>query len=203
MSMNIPENTFKPTNEIAKGIYSTQINNLLYIQHSTHKDSRGFFSEVARFPELEAVIGQPFTVKQINHARSEKNVIRGIHAENWNKYISITSGVIFAAIADVRPTSSTFGKVETFILGHGDSALDGSLYLPATIGNSMCVLEGPVDYIYFVDRLYSERDTTGDVAISLFDSDLNIQWPISREEMVISERDMKAIPLRGKFPEKF
>lgn len=195
--------TFKPTNEVAKGIFSTNLNGIFYIAHSTFKDDRGFFSEVVRFPELEAITGQPFVVKQVNHARSDKNVARGIHTEDWNKYVTITQGVCFSAVADVRPESPTFGKVETFVLGHGENALDGSLYLPAKIGNSLCVLEGPVDYLYFVDRLYADRDKAGDLAISLFDQDLNIQWPIPKEQMIISERDMKAVTLRERFREKF
>jgi dTDP-4-dehydrorhamnose 3,5-epimerase len=202
--MNLPQ-TYKPSDDkkIADSIFKTSVQGLYYIAHSTYKDDRGFFSEVARFPELEAVIGHEFKVKQINHPRSYDNVVRGIHAENWNKYITVTNGLCFSAVVDVRPESATFGNKEYFVLGIGENVLDGSIYIPARTGNSMCVLQGPVDYLYFVDAVYKERDTTGDVAISLFDSDIDIQWPIPREQMIISERDMKAITLREKYPEKF
>lgn len=202
--MNLPENLYKPLQalKIADVIYTTQIEGLYYIEHSTFKDQRGFFSELARLPELEKVINKPFIVKQISQARSEKNVVRGIHGENWNKYISVASGVAFSVIVDLRPESPTFKKKEYFILGYGENALDGSLYIPARCGNSMCVLESPVNYIYFFDTLYRDRDTSGDIAISLFDPDLDIKWPIPREEMVISQRDVNAITLREKFPEK-
>ena len=203
--MKIPENIYKPTEDKKVGdfVYSTSIEGLYYFAHSTYKDARGFFSEVARYPELETVTGKPFNVKQINHARSDKNVIRGIHAENWNKYIHISNGVCFSAIVDVRPDSLTFMNKESFILGHADYALDGSIYIPARAGNSMCVMEGPVDYLYFVDALYKDRDTSGDMAISLFDPDINVEWPIAREDMIISDRDLNAVTLREKFPTKF
>jgi len=190
-------------NELAQGIYATQIDGLLYCSHNTHSDSRGFFSEIGRVPEVESVIGASFPIKQISHARSNKNVIRGFHGENWAKYVQVVSGKCFSAIADVRPESSTFLNVEIFILGQGEGTLDGSLYIPPRLGNSMCVLDGPVDYIYLFNQLYSLRDVSGDVAISLFDKDLGVEWPISREEMIISERDQSSVTLREKYPEAF
>ncbi len=198
-------NTYKPTEDkrISDFIYKTSIDGLYFIQNKTVKDQRGFFSEVLHTSDLEKILGHQLVIKQVNHSRSAEKVIRGIHSENWNKYVTIGSGVCFSAIVDVRPESPTFGNKEYFILGYADYALDGSLFIPIMAGNSMCVLEGPVDYIYFVDALYRERNTSNDTAISLFDPDLNIEWPFSREKMIISERDLKAVTLREKFPEKF
>jgi dTDP-4-dehydrorhamnose 3,5-epimerase len=193
----------KQDNQIQNGVFKTQINGMFYIERPYHKDQRGFFSEVVKVPNIESYTGSPFQIKQINHARSEKNVIRGIHAEGWNKFVFIVSGVGFAAIVDVRTESSTFGNKEFFKLGLAEDALSGCLFLPSGIGNSICVLDGPLDYIYVVDKLYEDRDTSGDLAISVFDPDLQIPWPIKREDMIISERDINSITLREKHPEKF
>lgn len=203
--MNQIPSTYKPTeeNKLREGVHKTSINGLLYIDRTMNTDNRGFFSEVVKIPELEQIIGQEFVVKQVNHARSETNVVRGIHAEGWNKYIFVVTGLCFAAIVDVRPESETFGNKEFFLLGSGENALNGCLFLPSGVGNSVCVLEGPVDYLYLVDRLYADRDKAGDVAISIFDPDLNIPWPIAKEDMIISERDTNTITLREKVPEKF
>jgi dTDP-4-dehydrorhamnose 3,5-epimerase len=203
--MNQLPSTYKPTeeNKLSEGVYKTSINGLLYIERTMNLDNRGFFSEVVKIPALEEITGHEFVVKQVNHARSEKNVVRGIHAEGWNKYVFIITGLCFAAIVDVRADSETFGNKEYFLLGSGEGALTGCLFLPSGIGNSVCVLDGPVDYLYLVDRLYADRDTSGDMAISVFDPDLNIPWPIPKEEMIISERDTNTITLREKVPEKF
>ena len=75
--------------------------------------------------------------------------------------------------------------------------------MPSGVGNSICAVKGPADYLYLVDRLYANRDKSGDMAISIFDPDINIEWPIKKEEMVISERDTNTVTLREKFPEKF
>lgn len=191
----------KEENLISEGIYKTKIDGLFYIPHSVFPDDRGFFKEITRLNEVEKAIGQSFCIKQINHARSEKNVIRGFHAEGWKKLITITNGRCFCALADVRPESKSFLAVETFELGIGKSALAGSLFISEGIANSVCVLEEPVDYLYFVDRLYKDRDPKGDAAISLFDTTLNIEWPIHKDEMIISDRDKKAVFLKDMYPE--
>ncbi len=180
-------------NLIDSNVYKTSIEGLLYYNRTLHGDDRGFFSEVSHLPVIQKVTGIDFSVKQINHARSEKNVVRGIHAEDWNKFVFIASGKAFCAVVDLRPDSQTYKKVETFILGFDDESLHGGLFIPRGLGNSVAVLEGPLDYIYFVDKLYTERDPAGDVAISLFDPQLAIEWPIPREQMIISERDENAV----------
>ncbi len=204
MSQQLPP-TYKPSdeNKIQEGIFKTSVNGVLYIERSIYADERGFFSEIVKVPELEKIIAMPFQVKQVNHARSEQNVMRGIHAEGWNKFVVVLTGTCFSAIVDVRPDSDTFGKKEYFLLGNREDALKGCLFLPSGVGNSLCVLDGPVDYLYLVDRLYEDRDKSGDVAISLFDPDLDIPWPIEKENMIISERDTNSITLREKCPEKF
>lgn len=203
--MNLHISSYTPSSEleVKPGIFKTSIDGLYYIAHTKHRDDRGFFAEIMRIPELEEVAKLDFRIKQVNHARSEKNVVRGIHAEDWNKLVFVTSGLAFCAICDVRPNSQSFGKKEYFLMGVHEKALDGALYIPARLGNSVCVLEGPVDYMYAVDRLYKDRDPSGDMAISLFDKDLAVEWPISPEKMIISERDKNSISLREKFPEKF
>jgi len=186
--------SFKPTDEIENGIFKTAIDGLYFIQRSKHEDDRGFFSEVAHIPELDVITRNTFIIKQINHARSGLNVARGIHAEGWNKLIFITQGSCFCALADLRKDSPTFKTIETFELG--DTGLFGALYVPMGVGNSYLVTQGPLDYVYYVDRLYADRDTSGDAAISLFDPELNIEWPIKKEDMILSERDKNCVMLK-------
>lgn len=190
-------------NQVAARIYQTKLTGLLFIEHVPAYDDRGFFVQLTTLTDLATVLGSPFVPVQINQAHSETNVARGFHAEGWNKLITVMSGEAFCALADVRPDSPTFGQVESFLLGHGKNALIGSLYIPDGIANSVCVVTGPVEYLYLVDRLYAERDPAGDVAISMFDPDLNVEWPVAREAMIMSQRDKESVSLRDRFPEKF
>ena len=88
-------------------------------------------------------------------------------------------------------------------LGPGEGAHFGSFYIPQGIANSFLVLEGPMLYSYAIDRLYKDRDQSGDAAISLFDPDLRVDWPIDKEQMIVSERDINTVSLREKYPQKF
>jgi dTDP-4-dehydrorhamnose 3,5-epimerase-like enzyme len=179
-------------NQISERIYKTSINGLYYIAHSIHPDERGSFAELSLIPDLEKVIGFPFVTKQINLALSKHNVCRGFHAEGWNKLVTVIAGSGFSALADIRPTSPTFKKVENFVLGEADEALKGSLFITKGIANSICALTASVHYLYLVDRLYRDKDKSDEGAISLFDPQLSVDWPIPQSQMIISDRDKNA-----------
>jgi len=192
-----------PENLLANGIYQTPLAGLFFIAYQPQRDERGFYAELSRLPEIEAVTERPFVIKQINLSSSKQNVIRGFHAESWNKLITIMTGTAFCVWVDVRPNSPTFGEAVTMTMGESESAVQGSMFVSSGLANSFCVLTGPLNYIYAVDALYQNRDPSGDVAISLFDPDLNIPWPIPKAQLIFSPRDAQAVTLKAKFPEKF
>lgn len=178
-----------PNLAIDEDLYKTSLEGVYYLDNQVYKDDRGYFCQLATIPPISKQIGTDFSIKQMNLSQSHTNVIRGIHAEGWNKLVSVITGKALCVIADVRPHSSTYKQSQYFLLGKSKDCLTGSLFLPSGIGNSICVLEGPVNYVYAVDKLYQDRDTTQDRAISIFDPELNINWPIPNEDIVLSERD--------------
>ncbi|MBD3250141.1 MAG: hypothetical protein GF381_01040 [Candidatus Pacebacteria bacterium] len=189
----------KPDLQLSEHFFETPIPGLLYFSSTLFSDKRGFFSEVVKLPELEQVLDHKFEIKQVNHARSQDNVIRGIHAEGWNKLVTVICGKAFSALVDLRPESETYKKVVYFQLGADqEKNICNGLYIPQGLGNSVAVLEGPLSYVYLVDKLYQERDPAGDQAISLFDPQLAIEWPIKRNEMILSERDQSGVGLEEK-----
>lgn len=197
--------TYQPTTDlkIAEDVYKTPIDGLYFLPHHAFADHRGFYAEVARIPELDGIIGKSFVAKQINLSHSETNVIRGFHAEAWDKLLTVVTGRVMSVLVDIRPESPTFGQHVKFLLGNGDDALNGALFVSQGIANGFVVLEGPADYLYLVNELYSKRDQSGDRAINVFDTDLNVEWPIAHEQLIISERDANSVSLRELFPEKF
>lgn len=177
-------------------IKTTSIPGLLLLERPIYKDERGFFREIFHKDELEEVSGINFDGVQMNHSLSVKGVIRGIHAEKWNKIICPLTGEVFIAIADIRPESPTFSKVETFVINDDNRK---SLFVPNGLANSLCVTsQEPVNYIYLVDAYYDGSDTR---AIAWDDPDLSINWPI--KDPIISDRDRGNPRLRELFPEKF
>jgi dTDP-4-dehydrorhamnose 3,5-epimerase len=191
--------SFLPENEqqLPSGLFSTPFAGMYFLPFQSAADERGFYAELFRLPELNSELKESFGIQQVNLSYSLTHVIRGFHAENWRKLITILTGTAFCAFADFRQNSDTFGQVFTALVG--ESGIKGSFFLPAGIGNSFCVTQGPVNYVYAVDQLYKSRDTNGDVAVSLFDPDLQVPWPISREEMILSQRDRAAITFKERF----
>lgn len=177
-------------------IKKTSIPGLLILEKPAHQDERGFFREIFHLDELEKITSIKFNGIQMNHSHSNPGVLRGIHGERWNKIIYPVNGKIFAAIADIRIQSPTFGKVETFNINDENRI---GLFIPNGLANSICVIgEEPTDYIYLVDAYYDGSDTR---AIAWDDPDLNIDWPIKNP--ILSERDKNNPRLRDLFPEKF
>lgn len=188
------------TDETTPYIKKTSISGLFIVEHPVHKDFRGFFHEIFRKNTLEKITGIKFNPVQWSHSMSKPGVIRALHSEKWNKLIYPVSGTMFAAIADVRPESPTFGKVETFTFdnSHEDSP-HRALFLSVGLGNSICVHGAePVNYVYLVDAYWDDAKASG---IAWDDPDLNIDWPI--ENPIISDRDKNNPKLRDLFPDKF
>lgn len=179
-----------------KFIKKTSIDGLLILERPTFADERGFFREIFHKDELEYVLGIKFEGVQMNHSRSNPGVLRGLHAEKWNKIISPVNGQAFLAIADIRPESETFGKFESFSINDENRV---SLFVPVGLANSICVTgNDPVDYFYLVDAYYDGKDTR---AIAWDDPDINIPWPLKNP--ILSDRDKNNPKLRELFPEKF
>lgn len=179
-----------------ENIKTTSIPGLLILERQIFPDERGFFRELFHKDELDKINGFDFNGVQMNHSNSHPGVIRGIHAEKWNKIIYPVAGEVFIAIVDIRPDSPTFGKVETFTVNDENRI---GLFIPNGLANSLCVLgEKDADYIYLVDAYYDGSDTR---AIAWDDPELNIAWPV--KDPIISERDRKNPTLRELFPDKF
>ncbi len=179
-------------------IQSTKINGVFIIKRPVFSDARGFFHEIARLSELKDY-GIEFSPIQYNHSRSLPNVIRAIHAEDWQKLVYPLTGKMFSAIVDVRPDSESFGMVETFTFDAEDDKNLKALFLPRGVGNSICVSgDKPVDYIYLCDEYWCDEKAKG---FAWDDPDLNIKWPV--KDPIISDRDRKNPRLRDVYPEKF
>jgi len=177
-------------------IKSTTLSGLFQIERPTFPDERGFFRESVRITELEQVTGIPFVVKQMNHARSTKGALRGIHVAPWNKMIYVTRGKVQAVIVDARKDSETFGKYESFLLGDENKK---SIFIPAGFGNSYLVLSDDADYTYLTDQ---EWEPGKEFGIAWNDPDLAIQWE-TRENLQISEKDKQNPTLKALFPNNF
>lgn len=177
-------------------IEKTAIEGLYIIKRPVFADDRGSFKEVVRIDLLNQELRLNFTGQQWNHSSSLPNVLRGIHAESWNKIVYPVSGKVFMAVVDIRVSSQTFGKVETFTSDENNRV---ALFIKNGLANSFCNIGETIsDYMYLVDAYY---DGTDKKAVAWDDKDLGIMWPV--EKPIVSERDKNNPTLRQLFPEKF
>jgi len=178
-------------------IERTSIDGLLLLRWPTHEDARGFFRQAHQIGELEAAIGREIRWRQSNHARSVPGVLRGFHAEPWDKCIYVVRGTAMSAIADIRRDSPTFGEVETFHLGDppGERL---ALFVADGLANAYCTYgESDVDYVYQVSAEWFDADKR---AVAWDDPDLGVDWPVA--DPVVSEADRNNPTLRERFPDR-
>lgn len=176
-------------------ITTSEIPGLLVYERQTFEDDRGFFREALEKRDLETVFGKKIDIVQWNHSRSLPGVIRGFHAEPWDKIIYATGGKVLAVIVDLRVDSPAFGKVATFEIGEGTRR---TLFLPEGLGNGYCCQgDKPADYFYLTTDYYAGKPTP---AVSVNDQMLTSQfggWGVATP--LISEKDMQTPTLQEKF----
>jgi dTDP-4-dehydrorhamnose 3,5-epimerase len=166
---------------------------LWIFERPTHEDQRGFFREVFQARELEAELGRPVTFLQINHSRSRRGVLRGLHAEGWDKLVYVPRGEVFTALADIRPLSPTFAQVAVFRFDESNRAC---LFVPRGLAHGYYVMSDEADYVYQVTAYYDGSDTR---AVAWDDPDLAVPWPSCNP--ILSERDQCNPTLAELFPE--
>lgn len=163
------------------------IEGVLKINSSSFPDDRGFFKEIVRISEIEKATGRQFMLKQVNHSRSAKNTLRGIHIAPWNKIVYVVKGKVQVVIVDCRNDSPTFGQHESFILGDEDRSC---VFIPANCGNSYLVLSDDADYTYLTDQEWASGIEKN---IAWNDPALAIKWELE-DEPILSDRDKNNPP---------
>jgi dTDP-4-dehydrorhamnose 3,5-epimerase len=176
----------------------TDIDGLLVVRWDTHGDDRGFFRQTYQVAELAEALGREPVLRQGNHSRSAPGVLRGFHAEPWDKLVYVVRGLAFAAIADIRPDSPTYGQARTFLLGDGPEGERIRLFVSQGLANSFCTLgEGMTDYLYDVSDYW--RADVDKPSVAWDDPDLAVPWPV--DEPVLSDADRANPPLRALHPD--
>lgn len=176
-------------------VEETNVPGLLVFDLPVHGDNRGWFKENWQRAKMTALGLPDFGPVQNNISfNAKKGVTRGIHAEPWDKYISIATGSVFGAWVDLRPGES-FGQVYTTILDPSKA-----IYVPRGVGNSFQALEDGTAYTYLVNAHWSLEQKRTYTFVNLADPDLHIDWPIPLEESERSEADLHHPMLRDAKP---
>ncbi len=175
-------------------VESLDLPEVKHIRPAVYGDSRGFFMEawnLRRFAEH----GLPTEFAQLNHSRSGKGILRGMHLQvhrPQGKLVRVLAGKVFDVAVDARPDSKTFGRW----CGRTLDAADPSwLWIPEGFAHGFCVLGESADFEYLCTAYYDKEDEAG---FRWDDPQVGIEWPIS--EPVLSDKDRQAPSLDGLLP---
>ena len=165
-------------------VHETPIAGLLLFDIPVHGDNRGWFKENwQREKMIECGLPDFAPVQNNISFNIATGTTRGIHAEPWDKLISVAVGSVFGAWVDLR-AGSGFGSVFT-------AEIDPStaIYVPRGVGNAFQTLEANTAYTYLVnDHWRSEK--TGDYSfLNLADETVSIPWPIPLDRAELSDKD--------------
>lgn len=173
----------------------TNIPGMLVFDLPVYGDSRGWFKENwQRVKQSELGLPDLNPVQNNVSFNAERGVTRGIHAEPWDKYISVATGSVFGAWVDLRAGES-FGEVYTCVI---DSSR--AVYVPRGVGNSFQALEESTAYTYLVNAHWSAELKKTYTFVNLADSELGIEWPIPLDECELSEDDKNHPMLKDAVP---
>lgn len=167
-------------------VTETEIPGLLIIDLPVHGDNRGWFKENWQREKMLALGLPDFGPVQNNISfNNEIGVTRGIHAEPWDKFVSVATGRVFGAWVDLREGPS-FGAVYTCEI---DPSV--AVFVPRGVGNSYQTLEPNTAYTYLVNDHWSADARY--TFLNLADETVNVPWPIALSEAILSDKD-KAHP---------
>lgn len=163
-------------------ITETPIPGLLLVDLPVHGDTRGWFKENWQREKMVAAGLPDFGPVQNNISFNDAiGTTRGIHAEPWDKWVSVATGRIFGAWVDLR-AGETFGRVFTTEIDPSRAIL-----VPRGVGNSYQTLEADTAYTYLVNDHWSPDAAYS--FLNLADETAAIAWPIPLDQVEISPKD--------------
>ncbi len=170
-------------------VIETPLQGLLIIEPSVFNDERGYFFESYKFGKyFDAGITSAFV--QDNESKSVRGVVRGLHYQlNPNaqaKLVRVVQGVVFDVAVDLRQGSPTFGQWYGIELNDRDKR---QFLIPRGFAHGFAVLSETAIFSYKCDNNYHKESERG---INPFDPKLAINWQITENESIVSEKDRNA-----------
>jgi dTDP-4-dehydrorhamnose 3,5-epimerase/reductase len=165
-------------------IKQTPIPGLLVISLDIRGDNRGWFKENWQRQKMVDLGLPDFAPVQNNVSFNNRvGATRGIHAEPWDKLVSLGTGRIFGAWVDLR-RGDGFGRCFTTEMGP-----ETAVFVPRGVGNAFQTLSEQTAYSYLVNDHWNPAAKESYTFVNLADETLAIQWPIPLDQADLSEAD--------------
>jgi dTDP-4-dehydrorhamnose 3,5-epimerase len=165
----------------------TYLKGCFILELTIFDDGRGRFFESFNQQNFEQKTGLQINFVQDNQSISQRGVLRGLHLQKGihaqAKLVRVIKGKVLDVTVDLRKDSPTFGK-------HFSIELSGEnnkqLFVPRGFAHGFSVLEDDTIFAYKCDNYYNKEAEGG---ILYNDKELNIDWKLNEEEMVLAEKD--------------
>ena len=154
-------------------VVETRLPGVLLLKPDVFGDQRGFFLEYFHQRNFRAQ-GLDLSFVQLNHSRSEKGVLRGLHyqlQQPQGKLVQVIQGEVLDVAVDIRRGSPTFGQWVGYVLSEENHY---QMYVPPGFAHGFCVLSDTADFLYLCTDLYRPDDEYG---VAWDDPQLAIDWP--------------------------
>jgi len=176
-------------------IEETKLKGCFIIEPKLFEDKRGYFFESYNKNNLESRIGKNINFVQDNQSFSKKGVIRAIHYQvgefSQAKLVRVLHGRVLDVAVDLRKESSTFGQ---YIAVELSAENNKQLFIPRGFGHGFATLSESAVFFYKCDNFYNKESEGG---IIYNDSQLKIDWKLSEDEILVSEKDMELPELKN------
>ncbi|WP_334124739.1 dTDP-4-dehydrorhamnose 3,5-epimerase [Empedobacter brevis] len=168
----------------------TKLKGCFILEPTVFEDSRGYFFESYNENKLENILGYRPTFVQDNQSRSSYGVVRGLHMQAGEhaqaKLVRVIEGIVIDVAVDVRLGSETYGQYVAVELSAENKK---QLFIPRGFLHGFSVVSEYAAFFYKCDNGYNKESEDG---VHPLDKELNINWQIPRDQMIISEKDKEA-----------
>jgi dTDP-4-dehydrorhamnose 3,5-epimerase len=122
-----------------------------------------------------------------NQSAIQRGAIRVLHMQKGvflqAKLLRVVKGNVLDVVVDVRKDSPIFGKHFSIELSEDNNK---QLFVPRGFLQGFATLENNTVFSYKCDKYYSFEAETG---VIFNDKDLKIDWMLSKNEIILSEKD--------------
>jgi dTDP-4-dehydrorhamnose 3,5-epimerase len=172
----------------------TEIDGVWVIEPKVFTDDRGYFMEAFKKEEFEKHIGAVDFI-QDNESKSSFGVLRGLHYQKGEcsqaKLVRVIKGKVLDVAVDLRQSSPTFGKYVSVELSEDNKR---QFFIPRGFAHGFLVMSEEAIFTYKVDNTYAPQS---EASIVYNDKDININWPIAEEQIIMSEKDRQAVSFKN------
>ncbi len=174
-------------------IIKTALDGVVIIEPKIFKDTRGYFFESFSQREFEEKV-RPIKFVQDNESMSSYGVMRGLHFQKppftQSKLVRCVKGKVLDVAVDIRKGSPTYGRHVAVELTEDNHR---QFFIPRGFAHGFVVLSETAVFQYKCDEFYHPE---ADGGISIKDESLGIDWKISMDKALLSEKDIKHLCLK-------